>query len=884
MKKLFSLLTLALLTMSAWAATYTHTFASGELKQSAGTVTLSGIDWTQTAASYIGWDSNNGKGVQIGSSKSPTTNFSLSTNAFTTAISSITVNASIASGGDAKMTVSVGGQQWGDETALVLESNDYTFTGNASGEVVISFSASTKGYYIKSITIEYEGPDQPPVVTVAAPTLPATQNFNDSFTVTITNNEEGATLSYSTDGLTWQNYNAPFTITETTTVYAKAVKGEIESEVVSAKYTKNAAAPEGVIAFNGNDFDAVTDSEWTISKDGVTIHCSKGSITSTDFRLFKSSTTTFSADKAIEKIVFICAANGTTKWGPGCFAAQEGYTYEADGPNGTWEGSANSVSFVAESNQVRPNQILVYLGEAPAIEVAAPTFDPEGKNFDESITVTINAEEGANIKYSTDEKVTWNDYTTPLNITETTTVYAKAVKGEKESQVVSATYTKNEPAEVTMTLDEVNNTLGANAEFTYGGNAVVTAQQGAYLWVRDATGYGLIYGKINGVDTLKFNNGQVLNPNWNATKTVYNGLTEYKDAMNVSASVNTDTELAAPQEITELSADLINAYVVVKNITSFTVNNRNVTANLSDGSTMVMYNQFNTVITNIPTEEGNYTVYGAVGRYAKDQTDQIQLYILQIDGAVTPPEPEAVDVYNFNEAYALTSGTKINMFNDVVVTYQKGNRLWVRDTEGTSGLIYGALDATFNNGDVLSDDWTATYQLFNDLTPEFTNPEGIEASGETREAAPYERTAITTGNVNEYIIMKGLTLLPDADNAKRFYNATDSLVIFNSFNVEIPEVVEGKTYDVTGIVTIYYGEAQVYITEMTEVAAAGLRGDVNDDTFVNISDVTALIDLLLGGGTITNPAADCNQDSNVNISDVTALIDFLLSGNWPANE
>ena len=61
---------------------------------------------------------------------------------------------------------------------------------------------------------------------------------------------------------------------------------------------------------------------------------------------------------------------------------------------------------------------------------------------------------------------------------------------------------------------------------------------------------------------------------------------------------------------------------------------------------------------------------------------------------------------------------------------------------------------------------------------------------------------------------------------------------------------------------------------------AGLRGDVNGDGSVNISDVTTLIDLLLGGGSISNPAADCNQDSSINISDVTALIDYLLSGHW----
>ncbi len=55
---------------------------------------------------------------------------------------------------------------------------------------------------------------------------------------------------------------------------------------------------------------------------------------------------------------------------------------------------------------------------------------------------------------------------------------------------------------------------------------------------------------------------------------------------------------------------------------------------------------------------------------------------------------------------------------------------------------------------------------------------------------------------------------------------------------------------------------------------------MNGDGSVNIADVTALIDLLLGGGTISNPVADCNQDSSVNIADVTALIDYLLSGTW----
>ena len=60
---------------------------------------------------------------------------------------------------------------------------------------------------------------------------------------------------------------------------------------------------------------------------------------------------------------------------------------------------------------------------------------------------------------------------------------------------------------------------------------------------------------------------------------------------------------------------------------------------------------------------------------------------------------------------------------------------------------------------------------------------------------------------------------------------------------------------------------------------AGLRGDVDNDGKVNISDVTALINLLLTGNTPPS-TADCDQDGKVNISDVTALINYLLSGSW----
>lgn len=53
-------------------------------------------------------------------------------------------------------------------------------------------------------------------------------------------------------------------------------------------------------------------------------------------------------------------------------------------------------------------------------------------------------------------------------------------------------------------------------------------------------------------------------------------------------------------------------------------------------------------------------------------------------------------------------------------------------------------------------------------------------------------------------------------------------------------------------------------------------GDVNGDGNINVSDVAALINLLLSGAAPTD-GADVNQDGSVNVSDVAALISYLLS-------
>ena len=59
-------------------------------------------------------------------------------------------------------------------------------------------------------------------------------------------------------------------------------------------------------------------------------------------------------------------------------------------------------------------------------------------------------------------------------------------------------------------------------------------------------------------------------------------------------------------------------------------------------------------------------------------------------------------------------------------------------------------------------------------------------------------------------------------------------------------------------------------------SSAAIYGDVNNDGEVNISDINAVIDVILGGR--DDPSRDVNGDGEVNISDVSAIVDLLLGG------
>ena len=129
----------------------------------------------------------------------------------------------------------------------------------------------------------------------------------------------------------------------------------------------------------------------------------------------------------------------------------------------------------------------------------------------------------------------------------------------------------------------------------------------------------------------------------------------------------------------------------------------------------------------------------------------------------------------------------------------------------------------------------------------------------------------------------GIRLLSYSLKLKPYSGNSGALV---TFDITVSEDIEGPVV-ISLQNSLFTTEAGIEVPFDNEectvsLSEIGVRGDVNGDGGVNISDVTALIDYLLSGNAngVNLSAADGNQDNSVNISDVTALIDYLLSGSW----
>ena len=249
---------------------------------------------------------------------------------------------------------------------------------------------------------------------------------------------------------------------------------------------------------NAQDFDGVV----IDIDDNVSIVFNKGTSSNTP-KYYNTGT----AIRAYGGNNFVVSSTGTISSITLTFSSGEGSnaitTDEGTFQTPTWTGSSSEITFTVGGTsghrRIKEVSVTYTSGGGQQETVATPTFSPAEGSYFEPQQVTIScATEGATICYTTDgsepnENSAQFTPGVPLNISETTTVKAKAYKsGYTPSNIASATYT----FPTLMTLAEAK-ALSVNEYALVQG--IVTFIENRNVYVQDNTGGICLYLNSNTV-------------------------------------------------------------------------------------------------------------------------------------------------------------------------------------------------------------------------------------------------------------------------------------------------------------------------------------------------------------------------------------------------
>ncbi len=333
----------------------------------------------------------------------------------------------------------------------------------------------------------------------------------------------------------------------------------------------------------------------------------------------------------------------------------------------TLDGSSNTYKIANLSGgQVRMDALTVNYSVAGDNKPNTPAFSVAEGTYYEPFSVEITcATEGAAIYYTidgTEPTATSTAYTEAIEVAETTTIKAVAIKDEIASSVATAVYTIE-------TIEDIENVAAFYAMASSKGKAIkfinpltVVYQNGQNLIVKDETGSMLIYGAIS----KKYQNGNVITG-------VEGTIAEYgKNAQLAPISempAATEGTAVEPKEvtITELADCDYLDYVKVEDVTFTLDSGKTKNYTMSDGTNKyAVYNQFYITISGLAA--GNiYDVTGFVASY--NGTAQFQPTVVALDEIATGIEEVATE--NAPVEYFNLQGIKVaNPENGIFIKKQ----------------------------------------------------------------------------------------------------------------------------------------------------------------------------------------------------------------------
>ncbi len=675
---------------------------------------------------------------------------------------------------DVTMTISPNSSTFEDTKKVNMSSNltdiggkiYYTTNGNDprdpnsgrieyTGELTIDATTTFKAVafvgnlYSEVVEKTYTKLPAAPVITPNGGTIYAATQ------VTITA-EEGATIYYTTDGSTptpenGTQYTAPFTVSATTTVKARAYVGDTYSNVTTAEFTYSDVQPstgDFVLVTSasqlvaGNEYIIMTKdpTDYTLAMGDIV--SSKGSwtqqfgingnvgATGSTVSVYSESTST---TQSLVNILELENTNGQlslkqqsagtylniTSSSSTNISASSSKTYltiEIDEDNywATIQGtSSRQILFSGQndvfgnystSNADASNFSKVYLYTRESNTVQPPVFTPAAGLYDVAVDVTIDcATTGASIYYTTDGTEPSATNGTLYNgeeflVSETTTYKAVAVKNGNTSSVVTAEYTiAPHTAIETVTLDYSEPFTAGIGKFT-----VQNVSGFAPVWTLDGA-YG-IKGTSYSANTNPTNNA--------AVSRFLSPIIDMTDA--------TQPELTFSHQINSYFTDVTNqCQLFIRETTDGT-----------DGTWVQLPITFSD-----PVAAGGWTndvVDIDLSTYAGKKVQISFLYTnptagsgagtWEIQNFVVADNSEYKMVNNIAEFLALENGTKAKFKNPVTVLYDYAQNssnsyheyIWVKDE---SGFMQFYLIPTLNSSTESSLDAKAAYYENGDIIP-----------------------------------------------------------------------------------------------------------------------------------------------------------------------